>query len=207
MDLGIGIGITNFTNLCRRYPQHCNLSADILELLDFGDKFLDNMRPEMRLHCLLFTIVLGFGLAALVAALQSYQHTHFYGFGLCHLIKDAIRIAKVVQEYLLHAGLTLLYGKDYVCILVMQVLFRTGSYATMLTMLLLLTFGAQGFHDTLQMLDRYLDIAPVDEEFRVAAVPTAFRRHLSYIWNLVRGFFWIVWTSLPGRRHHLLTGD
>jgi hypothetical protein len=61
-------------------------------------------------------------------------------------------------------------------------------FLPMSTMLLLLMIGAQGFHEALQMLDRYLNIAPVDEDNRVAVVPNAFRRHLSYIWNLVREF-------------------
>jgi hypothetical protein len=113
-----------------------------------------------------------------------------FGFGFCNLIKKAIRIVNVAQEYHLHAGIGLLYGKDYIyiCILALQYLFRTGSHTTMSTMLLLLMIGAQGFHEALQMLDRYLNIAPVHEDNRVAVVPTAFRRHLSYIWNLVRGF-------------------
>jgi hypothetical protein len=197
----------NFTSVCRRFSTYCNISEELLDILEAGDKVLNTMRPEVRQYLLLATLVLGFCLASLVLLIQSHQTKTVFGFGLCNLINDALQIVNVVQEYLLHAGIALLFGKDYFLILILQYLFRTDSFMTMLMVLLLLTIGSQGFNEALQMLDRYLNVAPDDIDHRVVVVPTAFRRHLLYIWNLIHGIFWYIWTCLPGRRDQLLLTD
>jgi hypothetical protein len=86
--------------------------------------------------------------------IQTHQHKTVFGFGLCNLNNDALRIVNVAQEYLLHAGIGLLFGKDYICILALQYLFQTGAFMTMLLVLLLFAIGAQGFNEAVQMLER-----------------------------------------------------